>query len=90
MARTKPGAAGPDCALVVLNHGMNPLAGELGIDREYLVVQTGEPVAGADPDRSIARCNQTGDLVAGKPLTGRRFPGYGPDSIKADEAEFSS
>jgi hypothetical protein len=69
---------------------MNPLAGELGIDGEYLVVQTGEPVAGADPDRSIARRYQTGDLVAGKPLTGRRFPGHGPDSIKPDQAEFGT
>src|SRR5580698_427078 len=80
--------ASPQCSLPILKQGENLQAGKPRIGRQFAVLPTREALCGANPKGSVARGEQSPNVLAGKFLMRWRLPGGASNAIEAKQAEF--
>src|SRR5882672_9847934 len=79
-------SARPDRALTILEEREDVDSRQLRVGCEPAVLQAGESVRRADPERPVACGQQAQDLAGGEVLARRRRPGRAAHTIEAQQA----
>jgi hypothetical protein len=80
----------PKSALTILEEAGDEEIREFGVFGDFAVLETREPVGGADPKRPVSRNQKAPDPFVRQMLLRWRLPKRGMNSVEAIEAKLSA